>query len=79
MVFYLEGPIFISSYVQKVLCSKAPMFRSSYVQKVSTNSAAKRYTRRGTMNKKQTSAAQEKVIARGVGGYVNQDAAQDVP
>ena len=31
------------------------------------------------MNKKQTAAAQEKASARGVGAYVNQDAAQDAP
>ena len=31
------------------------------------------------MNKKQAAAAQETVIAWGVGAYVNKDAAQDVP
>ena len=29
-----EGPMFRSSYVQKVLCSEGPLFRRSYAQKV---------------------------------------------
>ena len=48
-------------------------------KKTSTNSATRRDARRGTMSKKQTAAAQEKVIACGVGDYINQEDAQNVP
>ena len=73
-------------HVQNVLCSEGLIFRSSYMFRMSfikkkrkTAQTAPQEETQGTMNKKQTAAAHEKVMALGVGDYVNKDAAQDVP